>query len=88
MTSEALTFDKLSFGDSDALVDEAKDDSKKEIEGEAAEAVEPCERSGNLLGFGNGYFVGDGVVLHNLDGVTEQLVAILDGLVLQEDGIG
>lgn len=82
MTSETLTFDKLSLEDSDALVDEAKDDSEKEVESEAAEAVEPCQRSGNLLGFGDGYFVGDGGTRHNLDGVMEQLVAVLNGLVL------
>ena len=50
--------------------------------------VVPSKRTLDFLGFSDGYFVGDGVALHNLDGVAEQLVAIFYRHVFDEDGVG
>ncbi len=49
--------------------------------------VEPSKRTNNLFGLYNGDFVRDGVTPDNADGISEHLVAIFDGLVLDVDGI-
>lgn len=40
--------------------------------------VEPIQRSGYLLHFGNSYFVSDGISLNDFDCISQVLAAVLD----------
>lgn len=49
--------------------------------------VEPSERTLDLLDFGDGHLVGYGVALYDTDCISEELIPVLDGLILDVDGI-
>lgn len=71
----------------ESLVDCEGEEPDYEPEADAAEVVVPCEGPGDFLYLSDSHLIWNTVTLDNADGISYELVTVLDGHVFDEDSV-